>query len=102
MDRLASGGESRRTVGSDNLLLLCWRVGGAPNRGDYCRHGAESFFVEAIALGPGKTELFPESEGQFFATSTNLSIGFSKDPAGSVVERVVQMDGQSIKARKIK
>jgi CubicO group peptidase (beta-lactamase class C family) len=60
------------------------------------------FFVEAEVLGSGKTELFPESEVQFFATSANLSIGFSKDPIGSVVEMVVQMGGQSIKARKIK
>ena len=56
-------------------------------------------FVEAEALGLGKTELFPESDGQFFATSTDLSIGFSKDPAGLVVEMVVQIGGQPIKAR---
>lgn len=60
------------------------------------------FFVEAKALGLGKTELFPESEAQFFATSTNLSVGFGKDPAGSVVEMVIQMGAQPIKARKVK
>lgn len=54
------------------------------------------------ATGQGKTELFPESEKDFFVKVVDAQISFMKNDKGEVTELVLYQGGQRLLARKVK
>ena len=63
---------------------------------------AEEGKLMAQAAGQPKLELFPESETQFFPTTTAVEITFVRDEQGQVIHLLLRQGGQVITAKKIK
>lgn len=52
--------------------------------------------------GQSKEEMVPESESRFTVASAGVQLGFFKDEAGQVTHLILRVNGQEIKAKKLK
>jgi CubicO group peptidase (beta-lactamase class C family) len=65
----------------------------------FTREG-DKFFMQPT--GQSKTEIFPESESDFFLVVADIQVTFVKDDKGQVIEAVLHQNGRNQTAKKIK
>jgi CubicO group peptidase (beta-lactamase class C family) len=57
-------------------------------------------YIQAPPFGPDKIEIYPESETKYFVLLQEVTFTFIKDEKGQVTELLVELQGQSQRAKK--